>query len=83
MRDDRVGWPNIDNTHEQLSIMLAVRRASITLALNELEGLGIIRCTRAKIEILDRKALLNVAGGAYGLSEAEYRRLIDPEFPFH
>jgi DNA-binding transcriptional regulator YhcF (GntR family) len=48
----------------------------VTEALNELEGEGIIRTTRAHISIVNRPKLEEIAGGAYGVPEKEYRRLI-------
>ena len=76
MCQDRVGHPEFLITHEFLSIMLAVRRSGVTVALQKLEGKKIIKSTRARIEILNRKALLQLAESAYGVPEAEYRRLI-------
>ena len=63
-------------THEFLGVMLAVRRAGVTLALQILEGEGLIRSTRGTVAILDRPGLIKHAGGAYGLPEREYERLL-------
>jgi hypothetical protein len=41
-----------------------------------LEGKRLIHASRGLITIRDRNKLLEMAGGAYGLPEAEYRRLI-------
>jgi len=76
MSHDRVDSPGFSMTHEFLSVMLAVRRASVTEAVNELEGQGIIRATRGRIFIIDRAKLEKVAAGSYGVPEEEYRRLI-------
>lgn len=76
MCDDRVDGGEIPLTHEYLSIMLAVQRPSVTTALHVIEGKRMIRATRGSIAILDRPALLAVAGDAYGAPEAEYARLL-------
>jgi len=76
MCDDRISGSEIALTHEFLSVMLAVRRPSVTTSLHVLEGLGLIRSLRNNIVIRDRKALEAYAGGAYGWAEQEYRRLM-------
>ena len=63
-------------THQFLSAKLAVRRAGITDALNDLEGRQAIRATRGHILILNRTILEQIAGAAYGTPEAEYKRVI-------
>ena len=63
-------------THEFLSHMLAVRRAGITEALNDLEGKKAIRALRGRVIITNRSTLEELAGGAYGVPEKEYQRLI-------
>jgi CRP-like cAMP-binding protein len=76
MAHDRVDDEHIRLTHEFISVMLGVRRPGVTDAVNELEGLGLIRAHRAAIQIVDREGLLRVAGSTYGVSEAEYKRLL-------
>ena len=66
---------NFNITHEFIAVMLAVRRAGVTLAIQSLEGRGFIRASRGTIQIVDRPQLLAFAGGAYGLPEREYERL--------
>jgi len=51
--------------HEFLSLMLGVRRAGVTVALNYLESRGIIRLSRGQIVITDRKGLKASANGTY------------------
>ncbi len=63
-------------THKFLSVMLAVRRAGITDALNYLEGKKAIRAMRGRIIILNRAILEDMAGDAYGVPEQEYKRLL-------
>lgn len=74
MCQDRLGT-SFNLTHEFISIMLGVRRSGVTMALQALEGDGLIRSTRGRVEILDRHGLIKASGGAYGLAESEDRRL--------
>ena len=75
MVSDRVGT-TFSITHEYISIMLAVRRPGVTLAIQALEGDGLIRAKRGSITILDRRGLIKLANGAYGIAEAHYDRLL-------
>lgn len=78
MNHDRLGGDEIHLTHDQLGVMLGVRRASVTDTLHILEGERLIRSTRGVIGICDRPALEAFAGEAYGVAEAEYARAIGP-----
>lgn len=75
---DRLPGDEIALTHEELSAMLGVRRASITDAMHLLEGERAIKGLRGRVVVLDRAVLETIAGEAYGFPEAEYRRLIAP-----
>ncbi|WP_165374788.1 Crp/Fnr family transcriptional regulator [Sphingomonas montana] len=75
---DRIAGDEIVLTHEELSIMLGVRRASVTDALHMLEGDHAIRGLRGRVVIADRARLEAMAGETYGYAEAEYRRLVAP-----
>ena len=65
-----------DITHDFLSMMLGVRRPGVTLALQALEGGGLIWVGRGRITVLDRTKLEEVADDAYGPAEAEYARVM-------
>ena len=78
MVHDRVEGDDLPLTHEFLSLMLAVRRAGVTLAIQEVESLGLIRAKRALLTVVDREGLIELAGDSYGIPEAEYERLIGP-----
>jgi CRP-like cAMP-binding protein len=78
MCHDRVPSDEIPLTHEFMSLMLAVRRPSVTTSLHVLEGNGFIRAERGYVTIRNRKALEEFARDAYGGPESEYRRLIGP-----
>jgi len=76
MAHDRVEGDGLTLTHDFLSIMLGVRRAGVTVAVRSLEDQGLIRHNRAHIALVDRKGLEALSGKSYGVSEAEYRRLL-------
>ncbi len=76
MCHDRVDGDEILLTHDFISLMLGVRRPSVTTALHVLEGRKLINAERGRITIRDRKGLQDFATTAYGKPEEEYRRLI-------
>jgi len=78
MCHDRVDGDQLELTHEFMSMMLGVRRSSVTLTLHTLEGTRAIRGTRGWITVLDRQRLEEIAGDSYGEPEQEYRRLVGP-----
>jgi CRP-like cAMP-binding protein len=80
MCDDRASGNELPLTHEYISVMLAVRRPSVTTALHVLEGSGFIKSTRGVIAIRDRSGLEEYARDAYGKPEEEYRRLMKDLF---
>lgn len=75
---DRLDGDDVPMTHQEIGIMLGVRRASATDVLHVLEGLRAIRSTRGHIVVRDRAQLEEIAGETYGDAEADYRRLIGP-----
>jgi CRP-like cAMP-binding protein len=75
MAHDRLDGDELPLTHEFLAMMLAVRRPGVTVALNLLEKDGLIHADRGVISIIDRKGLEETSNGAYGVPEAEFRRL--------
>jgi CRP-like cAMP-binding protein len=78
MSHDRVDGEELPLTHEFLSLMLAVRRPSVTTALHVLEGNRFIVAERGVITIRNRTRLEEFASDSYGQPEAEYERLIGP-----
>lgn len=78
MCHDRVEGDTLVLTHEFISMMLAVRRSGVTVALHLLEGTGAVRSTRGEVLVRDRSKLRELAGEIYGVPEAEYRRLLGP-----
>jgi CRP-like cAMP-binding protein len=75
---DRLHSDEIVMTHEEISIMLGVRRASATDILHILEGEHAVRSVRGRIIIRDRLRLEEIAGECYGDAEQGYRKLIGP-----
>ena len=78
MVHDRSNSDDLQLTHGFMSIMLSVRRPSVTTAIHALAGNGFIDADRGFITIRNRAALEEFAGDAYGPPEAEYRRLLGP-----
>lgn len=76
MAHDRTGLETLPLTHEFLSLMLGVRRAGVTEALQGLKRDKLIDLGRNKIIVSDRKSMERLARGSYGVPEREYRRLI-------
>jgi CRP-like cAMP-binding protein len=81
MAHDRVDGNEIQLTHEFLALMLGVRRPGVTVALQILEGNGLIRSTRGLVEVLDREGLIELCDGIYGIPEAECERLTGWQSP--
>jgi CRP-like cAMP-binding protein len=78
MADDRIDDAALPLRHEFLALMLGVRRAGVTVAIQSLEGRGLIKASRGRIQIVDREGLIDDANGCYGMPEQEFRRLIEP-----
>lgn len=76
MCHDRTDSDEIALTHEFLSLMLAVRRPSVTTALHILEGNRFIYANRGHVTIRDRSKLEEFAVDTYGAPEAEYEGLL-------
>jgi len=76
MAHDRLDGDELPLTHEFLALMLGVRRAGVTVALQKLESDGLVVAKRGVIIVEDRARLMKLADRLYGVSEAEYRRLI-------
>jgi CRP-like cAMP-binding protein len=76
MAHDRIGDKTLPLKQEFLALMLGVRRASVTEALQSLKRRKLIDNGRNKIVVHDRKGIERIARGSYGVPEKEYRRLI-------
>jgi CRP-like cAMP-binding protein len=76
MAHDRMDGDEVPLTHEFLSVMLGVRRAGVTVALHSFEKSGLITTRRGRLTVVDRPGMERLAGGFYGVPEAELRRLL-------
>lgn len=72
---DRVDCDEIALTHDFISLMLSVRRPSVTTALHVLEGKRFIRSERGRIMIRDRRGSLRQAGNTTPDRRSLIRRL--------
>ena len=79
---DRVRVDAFPMTHDFLSQMLGVRRASVTLAAGALQQAGLIRYGRGQVTIRDREGLEEAACECYQVIREEFDRLLGPNlFP--
>jgi len=76
MSADGVGSEDLRLTQEFLAIMLGVRRAGVSEAISEMETRGLLRHSRARIEIVDRRRLERAACECYRIVKDEYQRLL-------
>jgi CRP-like cAMP-binding protein len=70
LSEDRVGRDHFPITHEYLALMLGVRRASVTGAMNALRLAGAIEYERGHIHVLDGATLRRAACGCYAVMRA-------------
>jgi CRP-like cAMP-binding protein len=71
MAHDRVEADVVPLTHEFLSMMLGVRRAGVTVAMNALARRGAVRARPGRVTVRDRRKLERIAGACYGVPESE------------
>lgn len=67
---DRMSGGVFELTQEFLAEMIGASRTTVTLTARKLQGAGLIKYTRGKVTILDRKALELVACECYGVVRA-------------
>jgi CRP-like cAMP-binding protein len=75
---DRVGSDVLPLTQEFLAVMLAVRRASVSVAAESLQRAGLISYSRGKITVRDRKGLEAASCECYSAIQSSYARLLSP-----
>jgi Mn-dependent DtxR family transcriptional regulator len=73
---DRVESDRVTVTHEYLSMMLGVRRPTVTLAMSGLQRKGIIAAQRRQVTILDSEALESTACECYRSMKTTFARLL-------
>jgi CRP-like cAMP-binding protein len=76
MCHDRVGRDDFPLTQEFLAQMLAVRRASVTVAAGILQKQSLIAYVRGQISILDRRGLEHASCECYEVVTTELERLL-------
>jgi CRP-like cAMP-binding protein len=72
----RIGSDQVPLTHEFLSMMLAVRRAGVTVAIGTLEAAGFIKNRRGLVTIVDLEALEEVSCECYRLIREQEAALL-------
>ena len=77
MMRDRSGADEFRLTQQFLSDMLGVRREGVTYAAGHLQEEGLIKYTRGRIKILNRKGLEATVCECYRVVKDEYDRLLD------
>ena len=73
---DRLETNDVTMTHESLALMLGVRRAGVTVAIQGLEAKGAVLSRRSIITVSNRAMLAVIAGDAYGSAERAYQRVL-------
>ena len=81
MASDRTEGDEFAMTHEFLSMMLAVRRAGVTVAAGALQKAGFIRYEQGRIRITDRRGLEGAACECHAIVRREFERLMGPSRP--
>lgn len=76
---DNLRRPELDLTHEFMSQMLGVRRATVTDTLSEFEKRGLITTKRRQITILDKAGLERVTCECHQIIRAARARLMGGE----
>jgi len=73
---DRLPSNELSMTQELIANMLGVRREGVTEAAGKLQQAGLIRYSRGRISVLDRKALEARSCECYQVVKAEFDRLL-------
>jgi CRP-like cAMP-binding protein len=73
---DRAGEQVIQLTQESLAEMLGVQRTTVTGAVQALEGRGLVRRYRGRVEIVDRRGLERAACECYAAVEEHFAKML-------
>jgi CRP-like cAMP-binding protein len=76
MTQDRAHGDTFNMTHETLALMLGVRRVGITTAATSLRKQKLIRYSRGKVTVVDRRGLRAASCGCYQADRASYDRIL-------
>jgi CRP-like cAMP-binding protein len=79
---DRLSGRSLSMTQELIANMLGVRREGVTTAAGKLQKLGVIRYSRGRITVLDRRKLEDLSCECYSVVKKETDRLL-PYFALH
>ena len=74
---DRLGSDELVMTQELIANMLGVRREGVTEAAGKLQKSGVIKYSRGRISVLDRRKLEEGVCECYSMVNKEYGRLLD------
>jgi len=74
MCHDRIDGDRISLTQEFLSLLLGVRRESVTLTAGQMQSNGILQYSRGRIQVIDRLGLERSACECYEVVRSEYAR---------
>jgi CRP-like cAMP-binding protein len=81
MTHDRLGADEFNMTHEMLSMMLGVRRPTVTLVLAQLAKAGMISQVRGRLRIVDRQALESASCECYRTVKNIFDRVLPSRAP--
>src|SRR5256714_2420782 len=81
MTPDRAHKNTFELTHQFLAYMLGVRRASVTEIAGRLQNSGLVKYTRGRLTVLDRRALEKASCGCYAAMRACYRKYLGDRIP--
>jgi CRP-like cAMP-binding protein len=76
MTHDRVGRDEFDLSHEFLSVMLGVRRQSVTVVAGTLAKAGLITYKHGRVKVLDRAGLEAAACECYAVIRGKFDALL-------
>ncbi len=76
---DRLPGNELVMTHDRIANVLGVRREGVTAGATKLQKAGLIRYSRGRITVLDRKGLERRVCECYAVIQEEYDRLLPME----
>jgi CRP-like cAMP-binding protein len=75
---DRIHSDEFALTHQDLALLLAVHRPTLSECTRKLQAMQLIRCGRGRFVVLDRAGLQGVACECYAIRRAMLARVTDP-----